>query len=66
MDIKPNELYVISNLDLSVSASNRCCMVRGHEIEKTLKAFKWANYEFREVGIPKPITREPTASEKSK
>lgn len=66
MDVKPNELYIISNLDLPISASNRCCMVRGHEVEKTLKDFKWTNYEFREVGVATPITREPTLSERTK
>jgi hypothetical protein len=41
-------------------------MVRGYEIEKTLKAFKWTNYELREIGVAAPITREPTLSERTK
>ena len=66
MDIKPNELYKIINLSVSSSSSDRCCMVRGYEVEKTLKAFEWTNYELREVGVPEPVTREPTLSERVK
>ena len=45
MDVKPDVLYIITNLNVSSSSSDRCCMVRGHGVEKTIRAFGWTNYE---------------------
>lgn len=65
-DVKVNEIYKITNLNVPSSSSDRCCMVRGKDVERTLTSFGWTNYALTEVGIPEPVTREPTTSEKVK